>query len=85
MEPQGGLDDAERLSLELLALAQWPEAAAARVVSVTVAGDRAEVAQVVNGGYEYWAYFVRDEQGWLEAGDGNGPNIDWDQSSAHEW
>jgi len=60
-------------------------AAAARVVTVTVAGDRAEVAQVVNGGYEYWAYFVRDEQDWLEAGNGNGPSIDWAQPSALEW
>jgi hypothetical protein len=85
VEPRDGLDDAERLSLERLALAEWPEAAAARVVSVTVVGDRAEVVEVVNGSYDYWAYFRRDEHGWHETVEGNGPTLDWDAPSAIEW
>jgi hypothetical protein len=74
VDRQDGLDDAERLTLEKLALSGWPEAAAAQVVSVTVAGNRADVALVVNGDYEYWEYGLRGEEGWIDAGSGNSPS-----------
>src|SRR4051794_22555041 len=52
----------DRRILERLALAEWSEDADARIVSVTVAGDRAEVALVVNGDHDHWTYFQRDDQ-----------------------
>jgi hypothetical protein len=79
------VEDADRRTLHRLALAEWPEVAAARVVSVTVVGNRAEVALVVNGDYQYWAYFQRDEEGWLETVRGNGPTFGWEDPSAVEW
>jgi hypothetical protein len=78
-----GADDRRRL--ERLALAEWSEAADARVVSVTVAGDRAEVALHVNGDYEYWMYFQRDLEGWQEAWTGNGPTSGWDDPGEIDW
>ncbi len=78
-------DVADRRTLERLALAEWSEAADARVVSVTVVGDRAEVALVVNGDYEYWAYFQCDEQGWWETVAGVGPCVDRDDPSRIQW
>jgi hypothetical protein len=79
------VDIADRRTLERLALAEWSEAADARVVSVTVVGNRAEVALVVNGDYEYWAYFQCDEQGWYETVAGVGPTVDWDDPSNIQW
>ena len=48
--------------LERLALGGWGDAAEAQVVSVTVAGNRAEVALRVDA-YEYWMYFKRGVDG----------------------
>ena len=78
-------DSADQRALERLALAEWSPAAVARVLSVTVSGNRAEVALVVNGDYEYWAYYQRDEQGWYDTVEGNGPCDDWDDRSVIEW
>jgi hypothetical protein len=76
---------ADRRTLEEIALAEWPEQAAARVRSVTVNGDRAEVALSVNGNYDYWAYYQRDDNGWQEAVSGRGPTTGWDDPTAIEW
>jgi hypothetical protein len=77
---------AERLELRRLALEDWPEAAGARVRSVIVAGERAEVALVVSGYYEYWTYYVRDEHGrWTEVVSGNGPTHGWQDPTVIEW
>lgn len=77
-----GVDIADRRTLERLALAEYSEAAAARVISITVRGKRAEVALLVNGDYEYWEYFQRDQQGWHETSSSSGPFVDWDDSTA---
>lgn len=56
-----------------LALADWPEAADARVVSLIASTSRAAVNLFVNGDYEYTVYFRRSEHGqWDEAGSSNG-------------
>lgn len=78
-------EDADRRTLLRLALAEWPQAAAARVVSVAVVGNRAEVALVVNDSYEYWAYFQRDDQGWLGTVEGNSPTCGWEDPNAIQW
>jgi hypothetical protein len=73
MTDVGGNDD--RRTLEWLALADWSESADARVVSVTVVGDRAEVALFVADDYEYWVYFQREPQGWYQTVSGNAPDV----------
>ncbi len=78
-------EDADRRTLQRLALAEWNEKAAAQVISVTVIGNRAEVALVVNGDYEYWSYFQRDEEGWRETVEGNGPIVGWEHPGDIEW
>jgi hypothetical protein len=78
-----GDDDQKRL--ERLALADWSEPARAEVVSMTVSGDRAEVALLVNGDYQYWIYFQRDSQGWRETVTGNAPTSGWDEPGAIQW
>jgi hypothetical protein len=75
----------DRRVLDRLALGDWPPDADAQVVSVTVAGDRAEVALLVNGDYGYWMYFERDAQGWCETVSGNGPTDGWDDPTLIEW
>jgi hypothetical protein len=75
----------DRRILERLALEDWSPKAEARVVSVDVAGPRAEVALLVNGEYGYWTYFLRDDQGWHETVSGNGPTIDWDDPTFIQW
>jgi hypothetical protein len=75
----------DRRDLERLALAEWPEWAGVRVRSVTVAGDRAEIALAVNGNYNYWVYYQRDGNGWREAVSGNGPTTGWEDPSVIEW
>ena len=71
--------------LERLALGGWGEEAAAQIVSVTVVGDRAEVALLVTG-YEYWMYFVRVRDGsWSEVASSNAPTSGWDDPSLLEW
>ncbi len=83
MTDVGGNDD--RRTLEWLALADWSESADARVVSVTVVGDRAEVALFVADDYEYWVYFQREPQGWYETVSGNAPTSGWDDPRAIHW
>ncbi|WP_091237838.1 hypothetical protein [Klenkia soli] len=61
-------------ALHELALAEWPPAAEARVISVSFVGPTAEVVLVVNGDYEYWMYFTRDDATWVLDHDGNGPS-----------
>jgi hypothetical protein len=69
VEPRDGLDDAERQRLARLVLADWSEAAGARVDSVIVSGRRAAVNVLVNGDYEYSVIFEQNEHGqWYEAG-----------------
>jgi hypothetical protein len=58
-----GLDDAERQRLVRSALADWSEAADARVDSVILSKSRAAVNLFVNGDYEYCMYFMPDEEG----------------------
>ncbi len=73
MDLRDGLDDVERQRLERLALADWSEAAEARVDSVIVLGRRAAVNLLVNGDYEYSVNFRREERGqWYEAGSSSG-------------
>jgi len=71
--------------LRRLALSEWPEKAAARVVSVRVHEDRAEVALLVDAHYEYWQYFVRSNEGWEGVVDGNGPTHGWDDPEVIQW
>jgi hypothetical protein len=75
----------DRRTLERLALAEWPKAAGAQVRSVTVAGDRAEVALTVNGHYDYRMYYQRSGGAWEERLSGNGPTSGWDDPSAIQW
>ncbi len=73
MGPRDGLDDAEQQRLVRLALADWSEAADARVDSVIVSNNRAAVNLFVNGDYEYSVYFQQSEHGqWDEAGSASG-------------
>ena len=83
MQEEARADD--RRMLERLALADWSPVAQARVVSITLAGSRGEVALLVNGDYGYWMYFLRDEDGWSEITSGNGPTIGWDDPTYIEW
>ena len=48
---------------------------------MTIAGNRAEVALVVNGDYGYWMYFQRADEGWCKTVSGNGRTVDWDDPS----
>jgi hypothetical protein len=75
----------DRQVLERLALGEWSPQANARVVSVTVAGNRAEVALFLNGDYGYWMYFQRDDEGWCETVSGNGPTGFWDDPTVIGW
>lgn len=52
---------------------------------MTVAGDRAEVALVVNGNDDYWVYYQRDDNGWKATVSGNGPTTGWDDPNAIGW
>jgi hypothetical protein len=81
-----GVKDADdQRTLERLALATWSENADARVVAVTVVGDRAEVALLVADDYEYWVYFQRQAQSWHETVSGNGPTTGWENPSVMPW
>ena len=72
MDPRTASDDAQQ-RLVRLALADWSEAADARVGSIIVSSDRAAVNLFVNGDYEYSVCFQRSEPGqWEEAGSGSG-------------
>jgi hypothetical protein len=75
----------DRRDLERLALAEWPGQAGVRVRSVTVVGDRAEVALAANGDYDHWVYYQRDVNGWQETVSGNGPTTDWENTGVIQW
>jgi len=71
--------------LRRLALSEWSAGAAARVISVRVHEDRAEVALLVDANYEYWQYHVDSGEGWEEVVDGNGPTEGWDDPEVIQW
>jgi len=67
------------------ALAGWPEAARARVVSVEVRGDRAEVVIDTDSPYPCWIYCQRSDDGWHVTVGGNGPCVGWDDPTEIQW
>ncbi|HET6874590.1 MAG TPA: hypothetical protein VFH70_07420 [Acidimicrobiales bacterium] len=67
------------------ALDGWPEAAQARVVSVDIRGDRAEVVLDTEPSYPYWIYCRRSDQGWEVTVGGNGPCEGWDDPARIQW
>ena len=74
-------------SPEEAALATWansPEAHA-RIVSVDVRGDRAEVVIDTDPSYPDYVYCQRRVDGWHEAVSGNGPTDAWDDPSVIAW
>jgi hypothetical protein len=81
-EPAAAPDVGE---LRRLALAEWSARATARVVSVRVHADRAEVALLVDAHYEYWQYYVNYGEGWEGVVDGNGPTDGWDDPKVIPW
>ena len=69
-----------------LALSGWPETAQARVVSVTVVGDRCQVVVNTEPGYTDYFYCQRDADGrWRESVSGNVPCGDWADPSLIVW
>jgi hypothetical protein len=70
---------------EEAALDGWPAASKARVVSVTVKGDRAEVVLDTDPHYPYWVYCVRRNGAWIEGVSGNGPTAGWDDLDEFDW
>ena len=74
-------------SPELAALATWPRAAEAQVVSVEVRGARAEVVIETKPPHSdgHWVYCIRRQDGWHEAVSGNGPTVGWDDPAVIEW
>lgn len=83
----GAMTDArDRSELERLALAEWSPAAGARIESVTVVDDRAEVVVRLGPGYDDFTYFQRGDDGaWHEIVSGNGPTVGWDDPAQIEW
>src|SRR5690242_703535 len=75
----------EKRTLEQLALAEWSGSAEAELVSVNIEGDRAEVGLLVNGGYEYWTYYLRQEGAWRETVTGNGQVAGWNDPTSIRW
>jgi len=71
--------------LRRLALSEWSTRAAARVISVRVHEDRAEVALLVYAHSEYWQYYVNYGEGWEGVVDGNGPIDGWDDPKVIQW
>ena len=67
------------------ALAGWPEAARARVVSLEIRGNRAEVLIDTDPHYPYWVYCQRSDEGWQVTVDGNGPCHGWDDPAMIQW
>lgn len=67
------------------ALDGWPAAAQARVVSVEIHGNRAEVVLDTDPHYPYWIYCQRSDEGWQVTVDGNGPCDGWDDPAKIQW
>ena len=66
-------------------LSGWPVVAKARVVSLDVRGDRAEVVVDTEPSYAYWLYCVRRSGKWRVAVSGNGPTAGWGDPSIFAW
>lgn len=67
------------------ALSGWPKAARAKVVSVEIRGNRAEVVLDTDPHYPYWVYCQRSGKGWQVTIDGNGPCVGWDDPAEIQW
>lgn len=65
-------------SPEAAALAEWSPAAGARLVSVEVRGDVAEVLIHVRPDYPDYVMCLRTTDGWIAGSSGNGHVVDWD-------
>jgi hypothetical protein len=63
---------------EEAALSGWPTASQARVRSVVVQGDRAEVVVDADPRWTSWVYCVRTRGRWHEAIAESGPTVEWD-------
>ena len=59
-------------SPEAAALAGWTPAARARVISVALRGDDAEVLVHVGPGYPDFVWCTRTPTGWIAGASGNG-------------
>jgi hypothetical protein len=74
-------------SPEAAALAGWagtPDAHA-RVISVTVHGDRAEVVIDTDPSHPDFVYCLRRSGAWFEQVSGNGRTAGWDDPIALDW
>lgn len=60
------------------ALAGWPTTSEARVRSIVVDGDRAEVVLDADPSWPSWVYCVKTRGRWHEAIAENGPTVGWD-------
>jgi hypothetical protein len=69
------------------ALARWEHTpkANARILEITVRGDRAEVVLEVGPGYREWVYCLREGGGWHEVSSGNGPTVGWEDPNTIQW
>lgn len=72
-------------SPEEAALADWPESARVRVISVEVRGDRAEIVLDTVPSYQYWVYCVLTDGRWRQAVSGNAPTVGWDDPNQIHW
>jgi hypothetical protein len=70
---------------ENAALAGWPAAAQARIISVEIRGNRAEVVLDTDPHYPYWVYCRRSDAGWRITVDGNAPCVGWDDPTTIHW
>ena len=69
------------------ALANWPEAAGARVVQVSVVGERAQLILETDQDrpYPYYVYCIRHDGLWHEVMSGNAPTYRWDDPNEYDW
>jgi hypothetical protein len=76
-------------SPEEAALAGWSSSpsAHARVVSVQIVGDRAEIVLATDQDQDRldWVYCSRKSEGWREVLSGNGPSDGWSDPTALQW
>jgi hypothetical protein len=74
-------------SPEAAALATWAStpSAHARVVSVDIRGDRAEVVIDTDPSHPDWVYCVRRDGRWVDVLSGCGPSSGWDDPDILDW
>jgi hypothetical protein len=76
-------------SPEEAALAGWSSSpsAKARVVSVEIVGDRAEVVIATDDDHDHgdWVYCTRRDGRWREVLSGNGPSDGWSDPDVLQW